>query len=134
MDASETLDYVRRLNSFEITLESGRRYTFILPDMTRFIAYGDIPMGVMEQAAAMESNGEVDTGEVTSTLETPEGVMAMRAMLDLYDRMLSDSIVAIDGQEVTMTPEAVRYIPPDDREELLEYLRREKDPTTAGAL
>lgn len=130
MDASETLEYVRRLNSFEVKCETGRRYTLVLPDMQRLIAYGDVPLSVVGEASKMEDE-RPDAEAIAKALEG-DNRSAMQAMIEIYDKMLADAIVEIDGEEVTMTPEAVRFISPDEREELLEYLRREKDPTTAG--
>lgn len=126
MDAEQTLEYVRRLATFEVKLESGRRYSLVLPDMSRFIANGGVPLPLMKQVAGVEQTPPDESA--------PEDQKAaVQLMYEFYDGLLAESIVEIDGEPVEMTKDAVRYIPEDDREELLEYLKREKDPTMADA-
>ena len=122
MDAEQTLALVRRLNSFEVTLESGRRYTLVLPSMERMIMAGAVPLPIMREAAKAEIGTETD--EVT--------LEAGRVMFETYDRWLAEAIIGVEGEDVTMTVEAVKLIPDDDREELLEYLKREKDPKASN--
>jgi hypothetical protein len=122
LDAEQTLALVRRLNSFPVTLESGRRYTLVLPSLERQIVSGVVSLPIMREAAKAEANGD-EQAKADENLRA-----AMKVMLDTYDQWLADAIIGIEDDEVEMTVEAVRLIPEDDREELLEYLKREKDP------
>ena len=125
MDATETVEYVRRLSSFEVTLETGKRYTLVLPMIERLMSFGSVPLPILNAAGKAEGNGKAE-GLTEESLETA------RSMIEFYDLLLAEGIVGIDGEPVSMTVEAVKYIPPDEREELLEYLKREKDPTPAS--
>lgn len=128
MNAEQTLEYVRSLATHEVKLDSGRQYSFVLLELQRFMAFGAIPMPLLKQVAEAE-------GKRTEGVEpdTEDQRKAVQAMFEFYDAMLAEAIVAIDGEPVQMTIEAVKFLPEDDREELLEYLKREKDPTMADA-
>jgi len=127
MDAEETLAFLRQQNREEVTLESGRRYTIRRPDVMRLMAFGDIPLPALKDAAAAEANG------ATETEDDSKRQLTMQAMYDFNDRILAEGIEQIDGTDVEMTREAVRLIPEDEREELLEYLKREKTSPKAGS-
>src|SRR5262245_52851591 len=123
MNAEETLAYLREQGTFDVKTEAGRLYTIRLPDIMRLMAYGNIPVGSLREAVTAGN----DVAELDLTPE--QQTEAVRAMYALNDQMLQEAIEAIDGTSVTMSPDSVKLIPPDDRAELLEYLRREKtDP------
>jgi hypothetical protein len=121
MDAEETLAFLRARNQVEIPCKSGTTYTLILPDVMRFLAHGTVPYGAVKKI--YNNDG---TAKPADQLSEEESRAAAAEMYDLYDAIIAEAIIKIEGQEVEMTAEAVRFIPPGDRRELIEHIERER--------
>jgi hypothetical protein len=120
MNAEETLAKLRK--RYDVTLPSGLQVTIRLPRLRDCIVAGKVPLPVMQHLAeAVQGNGNQ-----TLTMEE------MQHTARFQDEVVRSTLVAIDGEDVTMTPEAVGELEQEDYDALVGYgTRATPVPTNA---
>jgi len=122
MNAEETLERLRK--RYDVTLPSGLNVTIRLPRIRDCIFAGNVPMPVMKHLQEIATqNGEAPE---LSSEETAH-------VANFQDQIVLQTLVAIEGEEVTMTPEAVSELEQEDYDELASYGTRAKELPKAGA-
>ena len=124
MNAQETLERLRK--RYDVTLPSGLAVTIRLPRLRDCIRAGNVPMPVMqylsEQAEKVEANGQ--PAEFTAE--------QMEHLARFQDEVVRQTLVAIEGEPVEMTHEAVVELDQEDYDALAAYaMRTTPVPTTA---
>lgn len=111
------LDKLKASNRQDVLMPSGFTYTIRLPRLQDLIASGDVPMPILSKL------GEADPADAT-----PE---ELQAMIRFNDSVVCASVVAVDGEAVTLTMDDVRDIPPDDATKVVAIALRTEalDPT-----
>ena len=122
MNAEETLERIRK--RYEVTLPSGMNATIRLPRLRDCIIAGEVPLPVLKHLQDAASNGGVPV------LDADELAAAAR----FQDEIVRQTLVAIDGDTVTMTLEAVSDLEQEDYDALVSYATRVVPVPKAGAL
>ena len=109
MNAEETLSRLRK--RYDVTLPSGMAVTIRLPRLRDCIIAGNVPLPVMTHLieTAASSNGDGPSVEDTAH------------MARFQDEVVRQTLVAIEGEDVTMTPEAVAELDQEDYDALAAY-------------
>ena len=122
MNAEETLERLRK--RYDVTLPSGMAVTIRLPRLRDCIIAGNVPLPVMTHLVetAASSNGDGPSVEDAAH------------MARFQDEVVRQTLVAIEGEDVTMTPEAVVELDQEDYDALAAYgTRATPVPTTASS-
>jgi hypothetical protein len=124
----DAVELLRARNRFDVTLPSGLNVTIRLPRLRDCILAGDVPLPVLERMSKL-SNGD---GKKTKPEErlSPEET---RHVARFQDEVVRATLVAIEGQEVEMTLEAVNELEQDDYDALAGYGTRAVVIPKAGA-
>jgi hypothetical protein len=110
MNAEETLERIRK--RYDVTLPSGLNVTIRLPRIRDCIFAGNVPLPVMRHLQEIATqNG--DAPDLTSE----ESAHIAR----FQDEIVLRTLVAIEGDEVDMTREAVSELDQDDYDALVAY-------------
>jgi hypothetical protein len=110
MNAEETLERIRK--RYDVTLPSGLNVTIRLPRMRDCILAGNVPLPVMRHLQEIATqNG--DAPELSSEESTH--------IARFQDEIVLRTLVAIEGDEVDMTREAVSELDQDDYDALVAY-------------
>jgi hypothetical protein len=110
MNAEQTLEKLRK--RYDVTLPSGMNVTIRLPRIRDCIFAGNVPLPVMRHLQEIATqNG--DAPELTSE----ESAHIAR----FQDEIVLRTLVAIEGEEVDMTREAVTELDQDDYDALVAY-------------
>jgi len=110
MNAEQTLKKLRK--RYDVTLPSGMNVTIRLPRIRDCIFAGNVPLPVMRHLQEIATqNG--DAPELTSE----ESAHIAR----FQDEIVLRTLVAIEGEEVDMTREAVTELDQDDYDALVAY-------------
>jgi hypothetical protein len=110
MNAEETLERLRK--RYDITLPSGMNVTIRLPRIRDCIFAGNVPMPVMKHLQEIATqNGDAPE------LSSEESAHIAR----FQDEIVLRTLVAIEGEEVEMTPEAVSELDQEDYDALAAY-------------
>ena len=120
MNAEETLERIRK--RYDVTLPSGMTVTIRLPRLRDCIIAGNVPLPVLKHLQDQASNGSDPT-------LTPD---EMASMARFQDEVVRQTLIAIDGDEVTMTPEAVSDLEQEDYDALVSYGTRVLPVPKAG--
>lgn len=120
MNAEETLERIRK--RYDVTLPSGLNVTIRLPRLRDCIIAGNVPLPVLKHLQDTASNGDA-----------PEFSLAdMATMAGFQDEVVRQTLIAIDGDRVTMTPEAVADLEQEDYDALVSYGTRVAPVPKAG--
>jgi len=110
MNAQETLERVRK--RYDVTLPSGMNVTIRLPRIRDCIFAGNVPMPVMKHLQEISTqNGDAPE------LSSEESAHIAR----FQDEIVLRTLVAIEGEEVEMTQEAVAELDQEDYDALASY-------------
>lgn len=126
MNAEETISRLKK--RYDVTLPSGLNVTIRLPRIRDLILAGAVPLPVMEHlkrdlVAKKEQNGDA-----------PEVSLEQMVQGARYqDEIVRQTLVAIDGEPVEMTLEAVQELEQEDYDALAEYGSRVKSPLPAAS-
>jgi hypothetical protein len=110
MDAQETLERIRK--RYDVILPSGMNVTIRLPRIRDCIFAGNVPLPVMRhlQEIATQNGDAPDlTSEDTAHIAR------------FQDEIVLRTLVAIEGEDVDMTREAVSELDQDDYDALVAY-------------
>jgi len=114
MNAEETLERIRK--RYDVTLPSGMNVTIRLPRIRDCIIASCIPMPILEHVKAVrESNG--DATPMTPEMQAEDQAAAAR----FNDEIVRQTLVAIEGEPVEMTREAVAELEQEDYDALVGY-------------
>jgi hypothetical protein len=118
MNAEETLERIRK--RFDVTLPSGMNATIRLPRIRDCVIAGRVPTPILEHVVAVaESNGG-SPPVLSPELQMEDAAAGAR----VNDEIVRQTLVAIDGEPVEMTREAVSELDQDDYDALLAYGQR----------
>ena len=110
MNAEETLERLRK--RYDVTLPSGMNVTIRLPRLRDCIFAGNVPLPVMRHLQEIATqNG--DAPELTSEESAH--------IAHFQDEIVLRTLVAIEGEEVDMTREAVSELDQEDYDALAAY-------------
>ena len=110
MNAEQTLEKLRK--RYDVTLPSGLNVTIRLPRLRDCIFAGNVPMPVMKHLQEIATqNGEAPE------LSPEESEHIAR----FQDEIVLRTLVAIEGEGVEMTPEAVSELDQEDYDALAAY-------------
>jgi len=110
MNAEQTLEKLRK--RYDVTLPSGLNVTIRLPRIRDCIFAGNVPMPVMKHLQEIATqNGDAPD------LSSEESAHIAR----FQDEIVLRTLVAIEGEEVEMTPEAVSELDQEDYDALAAY-------------
>ena len=110
MNAEQTLEKLRK--RYDVTLPSGLNVTIRLPRLRDCIFAGNVPMPVMQHLQEVASqNGDAPE------LSPEESAHIFR----FQDEIVLRTLVAIEGEAVEMTREAVSELDQDDYDALVAY-------------
>lgn len=124
MNADETVERLRK--RYDVTLPSGLNVTIRLPRLREAVYSGGVPVPIMQHVGEKLS---ASNGETASDL-TPEEVATIAAF---QDQIVLRTLVAIEGEPVEMTLEAVAELDQEDYDALANYgTRTTPVPTTAS--
>jgi hypothetical protein len=110
MNAEETLERIRK--RFDVTLPSGMDVTIRLPRIRDCIFAGNVPLPVMRHLQ------EIATQNGDAPDHTPE---ESAHIARFQDEIVLRTLVAIEGEDVDMTREAVSELDQDDYDALVAY-------------
>lgn len=113
MNAEETLERIRKRH--DVTLPVLGDVTIQLPRIRDCVIAGSVPLPVLKHLQDAASNGGI------SDL-APEEV---EASARFQDEIVRQTLIAINGEAVTMTTEAVAALDQEDYDALLRYGLRE---------
>ena len=105
------LDTWKALNRHDVTLPSGTAVTISLPDITECIAAGGIPIDII----ARIEEADDDYAPTTEDLQV---------LVEYHRALVAGSVVAVEGEEVTLSPSDVAALPREDIDAILGYARR----------
>jgi hypothetical protein len=118
MNAEETLERIRK--RFDVTLPSGMNVTIRLPHLRDCVVAGRIPMPILEHVRELAAgNGDVTPLSLEMQMED------RAATVRFHDEVVLRTLVAIDGEPVEMTLEAVSELGQEDYDALVAYGTRE---------
>jgi len=110
MNAEQTLEKLRK--RYDVTLPSGMNVTIRLPRIRDCIFAGNVPLPVMRHLQEIATrNGDAPE------LSSEESAHIAR----FQDEIVLRTLVAIEGDEVDMTREAVSELDQDDYDALVAY-------------
>ena len=109
MNAEETLGRLRK--RYDVTLPSGLNVTIRKPRLRDCIIAGNVPLPVLKHLQDVASNGN----------EPDLGLDEMASMARFQDEIVLRTLVAIEGEDVEMTPEAVADLEQEDYDALVNY-------------
>lgn len=120
---TDALERLRASKRADVTLPSGLEVTIQLLRISDFIAAGDVPMPVLEAIRAKaKTNGDVDDSEVLDALTADDLQHSMR----FNDTIVRMTIVAIEGEPVTLSMDDVKLLDAVDCTEVVAYAMRTK--------
>ena len=119
---SDALELLRSRNRYDVTLPSGLNVTIRLPRLRDCIIAGNVPLPVLKHLQDASSNG----GQPELTPEE------MGSMARFQDEVVRQTLIGIDGETVTMTPEAVADLEQEDYDALVSYGTRVLPVPKAG--
>jgi hypothetical protein len=126
MNAEETLERLRK--RYDVNLPSGMNVTIRLPRIRDCIIAGQVPMPILEHIRKLAaSNG--DTPPLSSEMQMEDAAATAR----FHDELVRQTLVAIEGEPVEMTLEAVTELEQEDYDALVEYGSRAKSPLVASS-
>lgn len=113
---SDVLERRRQANRHDVTLPSGLAVTIRLPRLIDCILAGDVPATVL-------SSMDGGTEQQEASLEQ------MRANKAFNDRLVCEAVVAIEGEDVKLTPADLAdvFTAEEDITEVVAYASRAKD-------
>lgn len=120
MNAEETLERIRK--RYDVTLPSGLNVTIRLPRLRDCIIAGNVPLPVLKHLQDVASNGR----------EPEFSLDDMATMAGFQDEVVRQTLIAIDGDPVTMTSEAVADLEQEDYDALVSYGTRVLPVPKAG--
>lgn len=106
----DALELLRSRNRFEETLPSGLKVMIRLPRIRDCILAGGVPLPVLDHIVKAASNGGAP--------EVSNEVAAQMARFQ--DEIVRRSVVAIEGEAVTLTTEDVGEFSQDDYDRIVE--------------
>jgi hypothetical protein len=114
MNAEETIERIRK--RYEVTLPSGMNATLRLPRIQDCLIASRIPMPILEHVKEIrESNGNATP--LSPEMQAEDQAASAR----FNDEIVRQTLLAIDGEPVEMTLEAVRELDQDDYDALVGY-------------
>ena len=119
---SDALELLRSRNRYDVTLPSGLNVTIRLPRLRDCIIAGNVPLPVLKHLQDASSNG----GQPELTPEE------MGSMARFQDEVVRQTLIAIDGETVTMTLDAVADLEQKDYDALVSYGTRVLPVPKAG--
>ena len=123
MNAEETLLKLRK--RYDVTLPSGLNVTIRLPRIRDCIFAGQVPLPVMTHLQQV----------ATQNGDTPELTVEETAHIARFqDELVRRTLVAIEGEDVEMTAEAVSELEQEDYDALAEYGSRAKSPFAVSSV
>lgn len=116
MDKVDALELLRERNRYDVTLPSGMAVTIRLPRLRDCILAGDVPLPVLEHMAEMAkaTDGEAAEPQQLSREETQH-------IARFQDEVALRTLVAIEGQEVRMSHDAVAELEQEDYDALVAW-------------
>ncbi len=117
------LEELRKRNRFEETLPSGLNVTLRLPRIRDCIIAGNVPLPVLQHL--MESAKQNGDAPETSMEEA-------QAMARFQDEIVRRSVVALEGEAVSLTLEDVAELHQDDYDRIVAVATREETSPKAG--
>ena len=111
MNAEQTLERIRK--RYDVTLPSGMNVTIRLPRLRDCILAGQVPMPVMKHLQELASSPNGSDPELS-----PEETAHIARF---QDEIVLRTLVAIEGEDVEMTPEAVAELDQEDYDALAAY-------------
>lgn len=119
------LDDWKALATGDIELPNGPTVTIHLPNLRDCIISGDVPLPILQK---MEEAGKAKNGK-SPDMTTDE----LRHVVAFEKEVVRRSVIAIGGEELTLTLEDVETLPEEHRAEIYSYAVREKPlPGKAG--
>jgi hypothetical protein len=119
----DPLELLRSRNRFDVTLPSGLNVTIRLPRIRDCVIAGSVPLPVLQHIQAVASDGE--------TALTPD---EMAAGARFQDEIARQTLVAIDGEVVTLMQADLSDLAQEDYDALVSYGLRATPIPKAGAL
>lgn len=127
MNAEETVERIRK--RYDVTLPSGMNATIRLPRIRDCIIAGRVPMPILEHVKNV-ATGNGDTPPLSPEMQMEDAVATAR----FHDELVRQTLVAIDGEPVEMTPEAVTELEQEDYDALVRYGSRAESPLVASSV
>ena len=119
----DALELLRSRNRFDETLPSGLNVTLRLPRIRDCILAGGVPLPVLEHLSDLTTkNG--DTPDVSNE--------DAKHMARFQDELVKRAVVAIEGEPVEMTAEAVAELTQEDYDRIVVIATRTESPKAAG--
>jgi hypothetical protein len=125
MNAEETLERIRK--RYDVTLPSGMNVTIRLPRMRDCVIAGRIPMPILEHVRKLAA-GDGDVTPLSPEMQLEDSAATAR----FHDEVVLRTLVAIEGEPIEMTPEAVSELEQADYDDLVAYGTRDKSPLVAS--
>ena len=122
---SDALELLRSRNRFEEQLPSGLNVTLRLPRLRDCIIAGAVPLPVLEHL--MEA--ATQNGDATTQVSNEEAAHMAR----FQDEIVRRSVVAIEGQPIEMTTEAVAEFSQEDYDRIVAVATRQEASPLAGS-
>lgn len=115
MDKVDALELLRERNRYDVTLPSGLAVTIRLPRLRDCILAGDVPLPVLEHMAEMAKATDGEQPEQQLSREETQHIARFQ------DEVVLRTLVAIEGQEVRMTHDAVTELEQEDYDALVAW-------------
>jgi hypothetical protein len=125
MNAEETLERLRK--RYDVTLPSGMNVTIRLPRIRDCVIASRIPMPILEHVKELTANNG-DVTPLTPEMQAEDAAAAAR----FNDEIVRRTLVAIEGEPVEMTLEAVTELEQEDYDALVAYGTRATSPLVAS--
>lgn len=119
----DALELLRSKNRFDETLPSGLNVTLRLPRIRDCILAGGVPLPVLNHLVKAASNGGAP--EISNENAAH--------MARFQDEIVRRSIVAIEGEPIEMTVDALSDITQEDYDRVVELATRQTNPTPASS-
>jgi len=118
MNAEETLERIRK--RYDVTLPSGMNVTIRLPRIRDCVIAGRVPTPILEHVVAVAGSNGGSPPVLSPEMQMEDAAAGAR----VNDEIVRQTLVAIDGEPVEMTREAVAELDQDDYDALLGYGQR----------
>ena len=115
---SDALELLRSRNRFEETLPSGLNVTLRLPRIRDCIIAGQVPLPVLEHVMKAASSSNGDTPDIS-----PEETAHMARF---QDEIVRRSVVAIEGEPVSLALEDVSEFSQEDYDRIVVVATRQE--------